>query len=431
MGWRVGLCAVGFLVLAAGCAGEDGDERRGRVLLIGIDGASPLVVEPMLEEGRLPNLAGVAREGVYGRLLSFLPLYSPRVWTTVATGKQPSKHGIRGFTIDGEDGERRVFLSHDRVAHALWNIASEAGLSVGVVNWWTTQPPDRVDGVMVTDHLFQEVREERRAFMQASLGDDSPPVFPADWLPRIQQVIEQDPGLTGVVDPFHDTEGLPHWVDTNFLSKRFRFDETLARIALDVDGETRPDLLMVLLPGIDKVSHFLWGALESNDELPPGLQFDPEQKQRSADALYRYYEYTDALLGKLIERFGPDDLVMVVSDHGFHVGGAMGKLTGIHKDKRAREAVLFARGPGVASGAAAGEVTVNDVVPTILAWWGLPVADDMDGKPAGFLGERAQEPLRIATYDTTPIERVGTSAPELEERLVEELEALGYLDETP
>jgi hypothetical protein len=69
---------------------------------------------------------------------------------------------------------------------------------------------------------------------------------------------------------------------------------------------------------------------------------------------------------------------------------------------------------------------VVDVTPTLLAWLELPLARDMDGAPAGFLDVPSRPP--IDTYDTTPIERVGETSPETEQRLLEELRALGYLE---
>ena len=72
-------------------------------------------------------------------------------------------------------------------------------------------------------------------------------------------------------------------------------------------------------------------------------------------------------------------------------------------------------------------VSVNDVTPTILAWLGLPVAADMDGKVTSFLRGGAAE--EIATYDTTPIERVSTVPSGAEQAILEQLRALGYLED--
>ena len=72
-------------------------------------------------------------------------------------------------------------------------------------------------------------------------------------------------------------------------------------------------------------------------------------------------------------------------------------------------------------------MSVNDVTPTILAWWGLPVADDMDGRPASFLGPQLAA-RSIPTYDTTPIERLATTPSGVEAEIIEDLKALGYID---
>lgn len=73
--------------------------------------------------------------------------------------------------------------------------------------------------------------------------------------------------------------------------------------------------------------------------------------------------------------------------------------------------MLFARGRGIEGGGAAGQVAVEDVTPTVLAWLGLPVGEDMDGRVAGFLA--APDLAQIPTHDTMPVER---------------LRDLGYLD---
>jgi predicted AlkP superfamily phosphohydrolase/phosphomutase len=92
-------------VFACGACGSD--ERR-RVLLIGLDGAAPRIVEQGITDGRLPHLAKIAREGVSGTLLSHKFLLSPRIWTSVATGKGVEKHGIEGF-VSGTSPPMRAF----------------------------------------------------------------------------------------------------------------------------------------------------------------------------------------------------------------------------------------------------------------------------------------------------------------------------------
>ncbi|MBI2877324.1 MAG: alkaline phosphatase family protein, partial [Candidatus Tectomicrobia bacterium] len=44
--------------------------RKPRALVIGLDGASFDVLDPLLKEGRLPHLAGLIKAGTSGELLS-------------------------------------------------------------------------------------------------------------------------------------------------------------------------------------------------------------------------------------------------------------------------------------------------------------------------------------------------------------------------
>ena len=133
-----------------------------------------------------------------------------------------------------------------------------------------------------------------------------------------------------------------------------------------------------------------------------------------------------ALIGVLVERYADDDLVMVVSDHGFEGGQGLGFLTGVHVSAQALDGVIFARGREVAPGRIRSGVGIYDVTPTLLAWLGLPVAQDMEGAVAPFL-ETVELP-RIASYDGEPVEHVGTGPSGADSALIEQLRALGYLE---
>ena len=88
--------------------------------------------------------------------------------------------------------------------------------------------------------------------------------------------------------------------------------------------------------------------------------------------------------------------------------------------------MIFARGARIPAGGRAGKVSILDITPTILAWLGLPVADDMDGSVAPFLS--GPTPLRIATYDEGRIERRAEASGGADEHLEQQLRSLGYLD---
>lgn len=401
--------------------------QHGRVLLVGIDGATLRIIRPLLETGRLPWLAAIARAGTSGNLRSHQPIYSPRIWNSIATGKAPENHGVEGFTFEDEAGKQRLYLSVHRKTHALWNIVSAAGKKVAVVNWWNTYPPEVVNGVMISDHAKPTRLAELRNLTGAETLDEGTRVFPAHWHPRAVGVFANRLGIPGLDDPFLGNLGFAEWMKKEELSKRFRDDAATARIALEVEAELRPDLMMVFLPGIDRVSHRLWGSVETPERYAKPLDMSPLQREAGRDALHAYYAYSDALIGLLSASYGEDDLVVVVSDHGFEAGSHLGDLTGVHASEAALDGILFARGAGIDPGSDTGTPSVNDVAPTILAWLGLPLGKDMDGRVASFLAP-PQSVTTIATYDTVEIERLEVAPSGSEEEILDQLRALGYID---
>lgn len=420
--------AVALASLAIACPEQPepmSAPERGRTIVIGIDGASPRLIEPMLASGALPHLAAIAERGVWGKLRSEPPLYSPRVWNTIATGKPPDQHGITAFVY--KEGEQaRLYESRHRRVPALWNILSAAGRSVGVVNWWNTYPPDRVNGVLVSDHFFPEQIEMLRNTFKAEGDGQGQLLHPASFLPRALAALEETSPLTDIADPFRAEVALPPWVRREGLARQFRTDEDIARVALAIEAEHPQEVMFVFLPGIDRVSHSLWGNIEPAELYPPQLQPSLGDREGGAGALRAYYEYTDRLIGLLTRPYGPNDHVLVISDHGFEAGVVMMLLTGEHETEAALDGVIFASGPHVEPGPV-GEMTIYDIAPTLLAWEGLGRGADMAGKPAPFL--RGNAPGEVATWDDTPIERVSVSSTGMEEEIVERLRSLGYLEE--
>ena len=312
--------------------------------------------------------------------------------------------------------------------HALWNIISDAGISVAVINWWNTFPLDKINGVMVSDHLQGREVEKREKLMGASETPTGAAVYPERWEPRLAELLAIEESPVGFDDPFAGNDQLPNPKMINWrMSNYFREDAAVLRFALEVEAAERPDVMLVFFPGIDRVSHFLWGSIEPPELYREILRPSPSERKAGTQAFETYYEYTDAMLGALLERYGPDDLVVVLSDHGFEAGTSLGVLTGAHDSEKAQNGVIFARGAGIPAGSAAGEINVLDITPTVLTWLGLPVAEDMDGGVADFVGGK---PIaQIATHDSGPIERLESAPSGTDERMLENLRALGYLQE--
>jgi arylsulfatase A-like enzyme len=121
--------------------------------------------------------------------------------------------------------------------------------------------------------------------------------------------------------------------------------------------------------------------------------------------------------------------VIVLSDHGFEAGTALMYLTGKHETEAAIDGIFFARAPGIASpGGTTGEIGVRDVTPTLLAWFGVPIGEDMSGTPMPFF-ESSQRTTTIASHRDTVIEKVTRVASGVEGEIIERLRMIGYLEE--
>lgn len=128
-----------------------------RVLLVGWDAADWKVIRPLLDAGEMPNLAGLMARGVHGNHATLYPVLSPTLWTSIATGKRPPKHGVLGFTEPTRDGAAvRPCTILSRKTKALWNILAQEGKRSIVVGWWPSWPAEPIPGAVVTNH-FQKV----------------------------------------------------------------------------------------------------------------------------------------------------------------------------------------------------------------------------------------------------------------------------------
>ncbi len=135
------------------------DEKR-KVLLIGWDAADWEHITPLLEQGLLPHLDKLINGGVMGNLATLQPILSPMLWNSIATGKQPYKHGIHGFVeADPHNGGSRPFSSYSRKTKALWNIFSQSGMRSNVINWWASHPAEPINGCVITN-LFNGIKVE-------------------------------------------------------------------------------------------------------------------------------------------------------------------------------------------------------------------------------------------------------------------------------
>lgn len=410
-----------------------------KVLVVGWDGADWLMIRPLLEAGRLPNLARLIERGVAGELRSEPPLLSPLIWTTIATGKPVVEHGVADFLVrDPATGGLVPISSASRKVHALWTVLPHFGLTTDVIAWWATWPAERVSGTMVTDRVAYQLFE----FQDDPSGEGK--VYPpSDWewvkkkLVAAEQIDWDE--VARYVDVDRDElarrwEALPSEQrqedPINHLRKILATTRSYHAITLELLRE-QADLTLAYYEATDTVGHLF------AKYLPPKLPgVTDEEVRRYGGALGEIYEHADELLGELLAAVDDDTVVLLVSDHGFFTGEARpasdsADFTAGAPQWHRLHGVLIAAGPGIRPGEVVG-ATIFDVAPTVLTLLGLPVPADMPGRVLEELLPPPAEPIRLAeleTLETLPRSRPQAAAgsSELDEERLRELVALGYI----
>ena len=287
--------------------------RPARVLVIGIDSANFAVLDPLFRAGKMPHLQALFERGVGGRLRAVMPPFSPPVWTTIATGVRPAQHGIEGFTVPiPGDWRSELVNSHNRRAPALWDVASAAGLPVGVFGWYASYPATEVNGTMIAD----------RAAISGLPGRTYPDSLATALEQRLTLVDAQHRTVEHLLAPFDNIQedeaaALP------VLEAEITEDQLIFGMADSLlrHGEWR--LGMVYVRATDSSQHLLWKyrVARSHPRIAAALwgEIDSGAIERRAATIDSIYAWTDAQVGRLVAAAGPEATVIVVSDHG---GGA-------------------------------------------------------------------------------------------------------------
>ncbi len=423
---------AGALLLCAGC----GRTKPGRVLVLGFDGMDPRVVDLLMSEGKLPNFARLRREGAYAPLLSFEPLLSPVVWTTIATGKTPDKHRIGAFTaVNQKTGEPLPVTSRLRQTKAIWNILSEKERSVGVVGWWATWPAEPVRGAMVSDHFAYHF------LFDASKADDpAGKTYPPDLTNRLAPLARRPASLTPEdVAPFIHVskEELARPFDLDDDLSEFKWALSTAKtyhdIGLELWEKDRLDNLLLYFEGTDSTEH-LFGHLFRARPLSGELA---EQQKRYGNAVEAMYAYADRILGDFLAKADDKTTVLVLSDHGFELGELPEDPSKLRSMRRVTErfhrpyGILYLWGRRVKRGRRLEAPTVLDVAPTILALNGVPPPKDMPGRVLTE-GLDVSDPTRVPTYESGAVAAAaaGPTDARVDKEMLKRLESLGYLHAT-
>ncbi len=414
--------------------------RKEKVLLIGWDAGDWKVIHPLLDAGKMPNLASLLERGTMGNIATLQPALSPMLWSSIATGKRPFKHGVHGFSEpDPVSGGIRPVTNLSRKTKAIWNILNQQGLNTITVGWWPSNPAEPLSkGVMISDDYQKSHGPRDKWPMKPGT------VHPERLEERLKELrfhpseLNQEdlrpflPGLQGM--SAEDLEKASKHPRVQSLMKIVA-DCTSIHSAATALMQNEPwDLMCVYYDAID---HFGHGFMKFHPPQRKGVDdWDFRVFNHVVEAGYRYH---DMMLGTLMHLAGEDTTVILMSDHGFHPDDF--RLSSVPREPAGPAAehrqfgIFAAAGPGIRRDSRIYGASLLDICPTLLHRFGLPVGEDMDGKVLLDLYEENPPPVeKIPSWDTVSGDH-GMHSPDRQisasdsKAALEQLVALGYIDE--
>jgi len=416
-----------------------------RVLVFGFDGASWVVVDKLIDEGRLPHLATLANRGRAFDLETIRPTFSPVIWTSVATGKDRFDHGIHdvvqtrlpggtllprsimrtGFYTKTTGAPFRYlsargafplipYRSSQITATSVFEAASEAGLSTSLVEWYVTWPTRSLSGIVVSD----------RFHLQSPESPSTDTVSPGALAPILASHIvlpneELDSGVLALID----TTGLSGaeadaWLEEHRLFReemRYNLarDLTTRNVAVDLlsrDQEWK--LFGLYFRAVDLSHHLTW----------PYRNDAQGREPRLSPVIDRYHEVMDGIVGEVLALVPDDAIVILLSDHGYETG---------YGHARAPDGFAIVAGGPTIPTAERGRISVYEIAPTVAALLGIPVAEDLAARPRlDLFGLGPEHTVRsVSTWQRGDYE--GPSEDDVPDGVdqseIDRLRALGYI----
>lgn len=258
-----------------------------RTVIFGVDGLAFRVLQPLIEQGELPNFRKLSMGGCEAILKSQYPPLTPPAWMSLSTGLKPSGHGVYDFWAYDDEGQganrQAHVLTRRKGGKAVWNILSEYDKQVLVINVPTTYPPEAVNGIMVSGYTTPSANVEFT--YPPSFKDEIFHVVP-NYQIDLEVAFRERLNVAGKVGPLTDAV--------------LNMTEERVKLIMYMLKEKPWDFCYVAFIGADRLQHPFWEEVSS---LHPRTN--------------AYFRMLDDALGQILALLEAEDSLFVVSDHGF------------------------------------------------------------------------------------------------------------------
>ncbi|MBL7196593.1 MAG: alkaline phosphatase family protein [Candidatus Omnitrophica bacterium] len=402
-----------------------------RIIILGLDGLSPDIIENLIEQGKLPHFAQLKQKGYYRHLSTTNPSQSPIAWSGFATGQNPGKHGLFDF-IKRNPKDYMLEIAQTnikgskvkpvRTTKSFWHYTSQKKIPTVVIACPVTFPPDEIYGRMLsgmgvpdilgtqgtftfytTEHLkkdkdiggkvFEIIKKPMMRLKligpKTSSSKETNTTIPfvvqlkensilidvqnnhielkekqwSDWVSvefkiglfkKIKGIlrfylVEKSPEFKLYISPInfdprapffqishpkgysnelareiglYYTQGMP--MDTWAVNEKRLSEEPFLELINDVYREKKAMLdyemnklekgvLFCYFEDPDIIQHMFWRYRDPKHPL-----YEKDAPQEYKDMIDNWYQKMDALVGDVMQKMNQDDILIILSDHGFN-----------------------------------------------------------------------------------------------------------------
>ncbi|KAA3609069.1 MAG: hypothetical protein DWQ01_10835 [Planctomycetota bacterium] len=274
-----------------------------RLAIVGIDGATYEIIRPMIEEGELPHIARILKQGVSGDLESEKPPITPPAWTSMMTGINPGRHGIFHF-IRREKGsyDCKLVDSRNFAGKDIMSLLTRRNWSVGSLSVPMTYPPFPVkDGYMVSG-IPMPLEGDTIAWPSGTMQEMGE-FLGHPYKPDVNYA-PYDGDTEKPEDDFEAYERL--------RKELFAVEEDRLAILKEWMRRKPTDFFFTVVSVTDRCQHYFWKFQD-----PTHDGYTEEGHRRFGEVIKDSYRLADDFVGAVREIVGEDVPVALVSDHGF------------------------------------------------------------------------------------------------------------------
>lgn len=266
-------------------------------ILIGLDGATFDLIKPWVNEGKLPNIAMMMKNGISSNLRSVHPPISPQAWSSILTGKRPGKHGVGGW-VQRSEKNQWVFSNSNYIrTDTLWEILTYYDKRSAFMFVPMTYPSKPLDGIMISGYCYAHNPTNT---YPAQLMDIMKKRFDVKYLFELRKYGPDDKYLKELMKSIDEqSEAIKYFM-----------------------AEDDYDYFMVVFGQTDRASHHLWRYMDANP-----ICRSRSEKDNLKNALMDIYIKIDEAIGEIIKMW-PDSNFIIISDHGM---GPQSKMIDINR----------------------------------------------------------------------------------------------------